>query len=162
MITSAVQNGLGIGDVPKQSRFIARAAFSKGHVGVLDFAQSDADVTNTIEGHENSVWTNLIVPPTGAAMACVGAVFLDDVADNQKQFARLVGDCYVLVHKSSGDIAKGEKLGLVDGQKYMGAYDDLNTGDRYVAQALESVSAPTTPTLCYCRVNLVNGFGTKA
>lgn len=162
MLTSHVQGGLGVSDVLYKARVIARAAFLRGQVGQFDLGNTDTDVTNDIPGDAASGFANLISPTTGANLCCIAGVFLEDTADNLKGFVVYSGDCYVYVTKASGDIAKNEALGMVAGQKYLAAAADLSAGDRLVAQALEAVTAPTTPTLCLCRVNLVNGLGVKA
>lgn len=162
MITPHTQNGLGVGDVDYKARVIARAAFSRGHVAQFDLGNTDPDVTNNIPGDANSGFCNVITPRTGAAACCLGGVFLDDVVDNGKQFLMFVGTAYVYVKKASGSITKGEALGMVNGQKYLASEADLVAGDRFVAEALEAITTPTTATLCKCRINLVNGLGVKA
>lgn len=146
MLSSNVRQPLGASFQTIDARCTARGgAFLRGQIGQLDLAKSDPDVTNNKVGDPASGYANIVTVTAAGAKAFPKAVALEDIADDQKGQWRMEGECYAYVIKASGNIATGDALFGVSGQKYLTA--DGTAGVRGEATALEDATAPTTPTL---------------
>ncbi len=159
MLATNVRQPFGFAPWNIDARCYARGgAFTAGQVGQLDLANTDEAVTNNKVGDPASGWANIVVPTATGIKAYPLAVALEAIADDAAGQWRAEGIVYAYVVKASGNIAKGEALYAVSGQRYLTA--DGSAGVRVQATAEEGATAPTTPTLIRVHLKASNGKGT--
>lgn len=153
------QASLGVVPEKVRVRFKVRTAFSKGEVGMLDMALSDADVDNFRAGSATSAFANMINPSTnGTKFPALLGVADEDIADNGEGYFVLQGVVDALVIKSSGNIAAGDPLvATTDGNLDA----ELAADEKVVGIAMEAATGPNTATLKQVLFDGICGFGTE-
>lgn len=162
MFSAPTQGSLGISPTTEQVRVIARGrSFLKGEVGQFDLAMSSPHTTNNRAGNENSGLVNVVAVGAAGVIAGLLCVFLEDTPENQRGYAAIKsGEVDMYAGKAAGNIARDDPLIAVAGAQYLTG--TLAADSRIVACALEAKTAPSTPTLCKCRFDGINGLATKA
>lgn len=99
---------------------IARVAFNKGEVGMLDLANADGDVNNNDPGKLDSGFSNVVAPTSGAnTTAAVHVVALEDIAQDARGKFAYCGIVMALVGAASGDVAANEPLWVNQANKVL-------------------------------------------
>lgn len=164
--TLAPTESLAAGFMPPASdvTLIARAAFSKGDLVLIDLALSDAAADdNDIPGDDSSGWRNAVNPTAASEVAGIFAIALETVADNATFKARIFGVVDAFVHKATaGALAPGDELTADAGVEANALEIDppaATENRKILAIGLGVVADATTPTLASVFFNGVSGFG---
>lgn len=120
---------------------VARVAFSKGEVGMLDLANSDGDVSNNNPGELASGFSNVVSPTSGAnTTAAIHVVALEDIAQDARGKFAVHGIVQALCGTASGNMEAGDSLWVNQANGVL--TDDPATGIHVKAVLLEDLTAP--------------------
>lgn len=139
-------------------RATARLAVNAGDIVQIDVGQSDAAVDTFSVGRETGAFANVIAPTAAGVKSGIFAVALETLADNEAGQFLLSGLVQVSVIKGAGNVVAGDPLVAIASQDWLDAA--LAAGEKYVALALEALTAPTSATSCWVWFDGVDGFGT--
>ncbi len=145
---TAAQLTVGLEGWQQKCRVVARGGNrAVGYVGMFDLANSDAAVTSNKSGVETSGLASIVAPvDTGTELKfglfCVCA---EAISDDQVGNAVYKGRVKALCKVASGNITPGMPLTVAtDGTLTA----DVVAGDKVVGIALETITTPTSGTLC--------------